>query len=59
MWRVFEKEVNQHFQSTLTSLHGKISGIMTVIDREIVILTYKKFRSRMEAVVEASVDFIK
>jgi hypothetical protein len=46
-------------QSTLTSLHAKMSGIMTVIDREIVILTYKKFRSRMEVVVEASGDFIK
>jgi hypothetical protein len=32
---------------------------MTVFDREVVILAYKKFWSRMEAVVEASGDFIK
>jgi hypothetical protein len=30
---------------------------MTVIDREVVILAYKKFRSLIEAVVEASGDF--
>jgi hypothetical protein len=30
---------------------------MTVIDREVVILAYKTFRSRIEAVVEAIGDF--
>jgi hypothetical protein len=59
IWCVFEREVNQHSQSTLTSLHAKISGIMTVMDREIVNLTNKKFRSRMEAVAEACGDLIK
>jgi hypothetical protein len=30
---------------------------MTVIDREVVILAYKKFRTQIEAVVEAIGDF--
>jgi hypothetical protein len=59
MWCVVEREVNKHPHSTLTSPHAKISGIMTVIDGEVVILACKKFRSRIEAVVEARGDFIK
>jgi hypothetical protein len=58
MWCVVEREVNKHLHSTLTSPHAKIS-VMTVIDREVVILACKKLRSRIEAVVEASGDFIK
>jgi hypothetical protein len=56
MWRVVEREVNKHLQSTLTSPHAKILGIMAVIDKEVIILTCKKFRSRIEAVLEASGD---
>jgi hypothetical protein len=41
MWCVVEREVNKHPHSTLTSPHAKISDIMTVIDREVVILAYK------------------
>jgi hypothetical protein len=59
MWCVVEREVNKHPQSTLTSLNAKISGLMTDIDREVVILPSKKFLSPLEAVVEASGDFIK
>jgi len=59
MWCVFERKVNQHSQSTLTSLHAKISGIMTVFGREVVILGWKKFWSWIEAVMEASGNFIK
>jgi hypothetical protein len=54
MWCVVEREVNKQPQSTLTSVNAKISGFMTVIDREAVILAYKKYRSPIEAVVEAS-----
>jgi hypothetical protein len=59
MWCVVEREVNKHPQSTLTSLNAKILGTMTDIDREVVILACKKFRSLIEAVVEACGDFIK
>jgi hypothetical protein len=56
-WR--ERYINQHSQSTLTSLHAKIPCIMTVFDREVEILAYKKFWSWIEAVMEASGNFIK
>jgi hypothetical protein len=59
MWCEVEREVNKHLQSTLISPHAMISGIMAFIDREVIILTCKKFRSRIEAVLEASGDFIK
>jgi hypothetical protein len=59
MWCVVEREVDKHLQSTLTSPRAKISGIMAVIDREVIILTCKKFWPRIEAVLEASGDFIK
>jgi hypothetical protein len=59
MWCVVEREVNKHLQSSLTSPQAKISGIMTVIDREVIILICKKFCSRIETVVKASGDFIK
>jgi hypothetical protein len=32
---------------------------MAIMDREVIILPYKKFWSRIEAVVDASGDFIK
>ncbi len=59
LFRVLGSWERGNLQSTLTSPHVKISGIMAVIDREVIILTCKKFRSRIEAVLEASGDFIK
>jgi hypothetical protein len=59
MWCEVEREVNKHPHSTLTSPHAKTSVIMTVIDRDVVILACNKFWSRIEAVVEASGYFIK
>jgi hypothetical protein len=59
MWCLFERKVNQHSQSTLTSLHAKISGKMTVFGREVVIFSYKKFWPWIEAVMEASGNLIK
>jgi len=49
MWCEVEREVNKHPHSTLTSPHAKTSVIMTVIDRDVVILACKKFWSRIEA----------
>jgi hypothetical protein len=54
----FETEVNKHPLNTLDSLRAKISEIMADMDREVVICPCKKFRSRIEAIVEDSGDLI-
>jgi hypothetical protein len=59
MWCEFEKEVNKQPHNTLASLRAKILEVMANMDREFVIHSYKKFLSRIEAVVDASGDFIK
>ena len=58
MWSEVEREVNKQPHSTLTSLRAKISEVMSETDREILIHPYKTFLSRIEAIVEASGDFI-
>jgi hypothetical protein len=58
MWSEVEREVSKHPYNTLTSLRAKISEIMTEIDREVVILLCQRFWSQIEAVEEASGDFI-
>jgi hypothetical protein len=57
MWSEFVREVNEHSHTTLDSLRIKISEVMAEIDREVVICPCKKFRSRIEALVEDSGDF--
>jgi hypothetical protein len=59
MWSEFEREVNKQPHNTLASLMAKILEIMADMDGEVVIRSYKKFWSRIEAVVDASGDFIK
>jgi hypothetical protein len=59
MWSVFEREVNTQPHNILASLRTKILEVMANMDRDVVIRSYKKFRSRTEAVVYASGDFIK
>jgi hypothetical protein len=57
---VFEREVNkQQPHNTLASLRAKILEVMADMHREVVIYSYKKFWPRIEAVVDASGDFIK
>jgi hypothetical protein len=56
---IFEREVNKHPHNTLASLRVKISEVMADMEREVVILSNKKFWSRIEAAVGASGDFIK
>ena len=58
IWSVVEREVNNYPHNTLASLKVKISEVMTNIDREVVTRACKKFRPRIEAVVEASGGFI-
>jgi hypothetical protein len=56
------REVNKQPHSTLASLRAKILEVMADMDREVVNLVicyYKKFWSRIEAVIDDSGDFIK
>jgi hypothetical protein len=59
LWFEFEREVNKQPHNTLASLRAKILEQMANMDREFIIHSYKKFWSRIEAVVDASGDFIK
>jgi hypothetical protein len=60
MWSVFEREVNTQPYNILASPRTKILEVMANMDtRDVVVLYYTKFWSRIEAVVNASGDFIK
>jgi hypothetical protein len=60
MWSEVEREVKKHPHNNLASLRSKISEVMAGMDREVIIPPpNKKFWSRIEAVVDASGDFIK
>jgi hypothetical protein len=59
LWSVFEREVNKQPHNTLASLRAKMSEVMANMNREVVILSFKKFWSRTEAVMDASGDLIK
>jgi hypothetical protein len=59
MWSEFERQVNKEPQNTLASHRAKILEVMGNMDREVVIRSYMKFWSRIEAFVSASGDFIK
>jgi hypothetical protein len=59
MWSIFEREVNTQPHDILASLMTKILEVMANMDRDVVIRSYKKFWSRIEAVVDASGDFVK
>jgi hypothetical protein len=58
MWSVAERKVNEEPHNTLASLRAKISEIMATMDREVVICSFKKFMSQIEATVEASGDLM-
>jgi hypothetical protein len=58
MWSEVGKEVNKHPHNTLAPLKDKISEVMADMDREVIICPCEKFRSRIEAIVEDSGDFI-
>jgi hypothetical protein len=59
MWSEFETEVNKQPHNTLASLKAKILEVMANMDRKVFICSYKKFWSRIKAVLDASGDFIK
>ncbi len=58
MWCEFEREINKQPHTSLASLRDKILEVMANMDREFVNQSYKKFWSRIEAVVDASGDFL-
>ncbi len=59
MWCEFERGIYKQPHNTLASLRTKILEVMAHMDREFIIHSYKKFWSRIEAVVNASGDFMK
>jgi hypothetical protein len=59
MWSEFEREVSKCPHITLVSLKVMTSDVMTDLYREVIIHACKKFWSKIEAVVDASGDFIK
>jgi hypothetical protein len=58
-WSVLEREVNKQPHSTLASLGAKILEVTADMYREVVICSYKKFWSRIKALIGASGEFIK
>jgi hypothetical protein len=58
MWSTVEREVNKQPHNTLASLRATISEVIADMYREVVIRPWKKFWSRIEAVVDASGEFI-
>ncbi len=58
-WCVIEREVNRCPHITLAFLKVMTSDVMTGLDREVIIHACKKFRSWIEAVMEATGVFIK
>ena len=58
MWCVVEREVTKCPHITLASLKVMTSDLMTDLYREVIIHACKMFLSQIEAIVEASGDFI-
>jgi hypothetical protein len=59
MLSVVAREVSKHPHNSLAPLRAQISEVMADKDREVIIHPCKKFWSRIEAIVEASWNFIK
>jgi hypothetical protein len=59
MWSEVEREVNKQPHNTLASLKAMISDVMAKLDRDVVIHVCKRFRSCIEADIEATGVFIK
>jgi hypothetical protein len=59
MWCEVEREVNKCPHITLASLKVMTSDVMTDLDREVTSHACMKFRSWIEAVMEATRAFIK
>ncbi len=58
VWGVCERDVNRAPHNTLASLRSKITEVMASLSRDTVVTACKRFRNRIEAVVEVGGDFI-
>jgi hypothetical protein len=57
VWSVSERDVNRSPHNTATSLKVKITEVMAYLPRDTVAKACRRFRQRIEAVVEAGGDF--
>ena len=58
VWGVCEQEVNKAPHNTLASLQAKITEVMGSLPRDTVAKACRRFRHRIEQVIEANGDFI-
>ncbi len=56
IWSVFERDVNRSPHNTATSLKVKIMDVMANLPRDTMAKACRRFRQRIEAVVEAGGD---
>jgi hypothetical protein len=59
IWSVFERDVNRSPHNTAASLKAKITDVMANLPRDTMAKACRRFRQRIEAVVEAGGDFLK
>jgi hypothetical protein len=57
VWGVCEKDVNRALHNTVDSLVAKIKEVMGNLDRDTLAKACRRFRTRLEAVVEGNGDF--
>ena len=57
VWGVVEKEVNEHFHNTLDSLKATILRVMSNMSQDHLVKACMRFRSRVEAVIQADGGF--
>ena len=57
VWSVCERDVNKHPHSSLDSLRQKTIDVMGNLSRDMLAKACQRFRSRIEAVIEAEGDF--
>ncbi len=57
VWSVCERDVKRSPHNTATSLKAKITEVMANLPRDTLAKACRKFRQRIEAVVEAGGDF--
>jgi hypothetical protein len=59
LWSICEREVNKASHNTAASLVAKITEVMVNLPRDTMAKACRRFRQRIEAVVEAGGDFFK
>jgi transposase len=57
MWGVCERDVNKRSHNTVASVKAKVTEVMTLLDRNTIVRACKRFRSRVEAVIDREGGF--